>query len=185
MCQIFNVEKQKLFSGFLIHYFPDSLFQCRQCQDLLENNLAHKRPIEVLIGKKNLEVRPVAINKGEIVKRIVYQNPDAAFIFCAGDDKTDEDMFRALAPFTTFSPSNAVMDAPVGVRDESDGTKTPPKTLRLGPEGVFSTAVGSSNKKTLASWHVTSPHEVVEHMLGLASSAPSVSGESTQEKSNL
>lgn len=23
-----------------------SQFQCRQCQDLLENNLAHKRPIE-------------------------------------------------------------------------------------------------------------------------------------------
>lgn len=64
-----------------------SLFQCRQCQDLLENNLAHKRPIEVLVGKKNLEVRPIAVNKGEIVKRILYQNPDAEFIFCAGDDK--------------------------------------------------------------------------------------------------
>lgn len=63
------------------------LFQCRQCQDLLENNLAHKRPIEVLVGKKNLEVRPIAVNKGEIVKRIVYMNPDAEFIFCAGDDK--------------------------------------------------------------------------------------------------
>ena len=58
----------------------DSQFQCRQCQDLLENNLAHKGPIEglsilsqftnvyltspaVLIGKKNLEVRPTAVNK--------------------------------------------------------------------------------------------------------------------------
>ncbi|KAF9457828.1 trehalose-phosphatase, partial [Collybia nuda] len=30
-------------------------FQCRQCQNLLENNLAHKRPIEVLVGRKNLE----------------------------------------------------------------------------------------------------------------------------------
>lgn len=39
------------------------LFQCRQCQDLLENNLAHKRPIEVLVGKKNLEVRLLAVNK--------------------------------------------------------------------------------------------------------------------------
>ena len=66
--------------------FP-SLFQCRQCQDLLENNLAHRRPIEVLVGKKNLEVRPIAVNKGEIVKRILYQNPDAEFVFCAGDDK--------------------------------------------------------------------------------------------------
>ncbi|KAF8727564.1 hypothetical protein AX14_007273, partial [Amanita brunnescens Koide BX004] len=39
------------------------LFQCRQCQDLLENNMAHKRPIEVLVGKKNLEVRPLAVSK--------------------------------------------------------------------------------------------------------------------------
>jgi trehalose 6-phosphate synthase/phosphatase len=64
-----------------------SLFQCRQCQDLLENNLARKRPIEVLVGKKNLEVRPIAVNKGEIVKRLLYLNPDVEFIFCAGDDK--------------------------------------------------------------------------------------------------
>lgn len=41
----------------------------------------------VLVGKKNLEVRPIAINKGEIVKRILYLNPDTEFVFCAGDDK--------------------------------------------------------------------------------------------------
>lgn len=70
-----------------IVYTLNSLFQCRQCQDLLENNLAPKRPIEVLVGKKNLEVRPLAVNKGEIVKRILYNYPDAEFVFCAGDDK--------------------------------------------------------------------------------------------------
>lgn len=41
----------------------------------------------VLVGKKNLEVRPIAINKGEIVKRLLYTNPDAEWVFCAGDDK--------------------------------------------------------------------------------------------------
>jgi trehalose 6-phosphate synthase/phosphatase len=30
---------------------------------LLENNLVPKRSIEVLVGKKNLEVRPIAVNK--------------------------------------------------------------------------------------------------------------------------
>jgi trehalose 6-phosphate synthase/phosphatase len=40
-----------------------------------------------MVGKKNLEVRPIAVNKGEIVKRILYLNPDTEFIFCAGDDK--------------------------------------------------------------------------------------------------
>jgi trehalose 6-phosphate synthase/phosphatase len=89
-----GVRFLELFFGILPHVvFFLSLFQCRQCQDLLENNLARKRPIEVLVGKKNLEVRPFAVNKGEIVKRIVYKNPDAEFIFCAGDDKVPYSVF--------------------------------------------------------------------------------------------
>ncbi|KAI9010922.1 hypothetical protein CLU79DRAFT_772623 [Phycomyces nitens] len=43
----------------------------------------------------NLEVRSLLVNKGEVVKRIQTQEP-ADFILCAGDDQTDEDMFRAL-----------------------------------------------------------------------------------------
>lgn len=37
--------------------------QSKECLDLLENDLARKHPVEVLEGKKNLEVRPIAINK--------------------------------------------------------------------------------------------------------------------------
>ncbi|KAJ7342536.1 trehalose-6-phosphate phosphatase [Mycena albidolilacea] len=142
------------------------LFQCRQCQDLLENNLAHKRPIEVLVGKKNLEVRPIAVNKGEIVKRLLYKNPDAEFIFCAGDDKTDEDMFRALILFGTGA-TKATMEAPLSVTLLDEGKATPPVDLAIKPDCVFTTAVGHSSKRTLASWHVTTPQEIVEHMLGL------------------
>ncbi|KAF9495147.1 glycosyltransferase family 20 protein [Pleurotus eryngii] len=156
------------------------LFQCRQCQDLLENNLVHKRPIEVLVGKKNLEVRPVAVNKGEIVKRILYKNPDSEFIFCAGDDKTDEDMFRALSLFPQGT-TKATLDAPISVT-LIDGNDTPPSPstpsessqstfpavdLAIHKEAVFTTAVGHSSKRTLASWHVTTPQEIVEHMLDL------------------
>ncbi|KAJ6470507.1 glycosyltransferase family 20-domain-containing protein [Mycena sanguinolenta] len=151
------------------------LFQCRQCQDLLENNLAHKRPIEVLVGKKNLEVRPIAVNKGEIVKRLLYKNPDAEFIFCAGDDKTDEDMFRALILFGTGA-TKATMEAPLSVTllDEGNSKGSPngsgtatPVELTIKPDCVFTTAVGHSSKRTLASWHVTTPQEIVDHMLGL------------------
>ncbi|KAJ6504035.1 trehalose-6-phosphate phosphatase [Mycena vulgaris] len=142
-------------------------FQCRQCQDLLENNLAHKRPIEVLVGKKNLEVRPIAINKGEIVKRLLYKNPDAEFVFCAGDDKTDEDMFRALILFETGA-TKATMEAPLSVTlVDADGDTAPPVDLAIKPDCVFTTAVGHSSKRTLASWHVTTPQEIVDHMLGL------------------
>lgn len=77
---------------------PDfGLFQCRECQNLLDNLIAQQdMPVEVLVGKKNLECRPLAVNKGEIVKRILYGNTDVEFVFCAGDDRTDEDMFRTL-----------------------------------------------------------------------------------------
>ncbi|CCM05832.1 uncharacterized protein FIBRA_08068 [Fibroporia radiculosa] len=144
------------------------LFQCHQCQDLLENNLARKRPIEVLVGKKNLEVRPLAVNKGEIVKRILYHNPDAEFVFCAGDDKTDEDMFRALRLFPGDT-TKVRLDAPLSVTllAKEPTTTYEPVDLRLTHEGVFTTAVGHSSKRTLASWHVTSPEEVVEHLLNL------------------
>ncbi|KZT60964.1 glycosyltransferase family 20 protein [Calocera cornea HHB12733] len=145
-------------------------FQCKQCLDLLESNLVPKRPIEVLVGKKNLEVRPIAINKGEIVKRILYNNPDAEFVFCAGDDKTDEDMFRALNLFpigvtsvTMPPPVTAALTRPPtpsgGLSKELEPVK-----LALMPDRVFSTAVGPSGKKTFAQWHVETPEEVVAAM---------------------
>ncbi|PSS37445.1 hypothetical protein PHLCEN_2v652 [Hermanssonia centrifuga] len=153
------------------------LFQCRQCQDLLENNLARKRPIEVLVGKKNLEVRPIAVNKGEIVKRILYYNPDAEFVFCAGDDKTDEDMFRALLIFQGET-TKAVMEPPLSVTllAKESSEKFEAVELAIEREAVFTTAVGHSSKRTLAVWHVTTPEEVVEHMLHLVAQ---------NEKSNL
>ncbi|KAG8752066.1 threalose-6-phosphate phosphatase, partial [Serendipita sp. 396] len=117
------------------------LFQCKQCLDLLENNLVPKRPIEVLIGKKNLEVRPMAINKGEIVKRILYNNPKAEFVFCAGDDKTDEDMFRALCTLFTIGSTSATMEPPASAKliDGEENAKDP-VSLALTREGLFSTA---------------------------------------------
>ncbi|KAH0826768.1 glycosyltransferase family 20 protein [Lanmaoa asiatica] len=143
------------------------LFQCRQCQDLLENNLAHKRPIEVLVGKKNLEVRPLAVNKGEIVKRILYMNPDAEFIFCAGDDKTDEDMFRALHVFPSNTTGKVHFEAPLSVTlvDNNNGVARPDVELAIASDAIFTTSVGPSSKRTLASWHLTTPLEVVDHML--------------------
>ncbi|KAG2105767.1 glycosyltransferase family 20 protein [Suillus discolor] len=147
-------------------------FQCRQCQDLLENNVVPKRPIEVLVGKKNLEVRPIAVNKGEIVKRILYQNPGVEFIFCAGDDKTDEDMFRALLLFPPSSIGKATMEPPLSVMLVDNTKEHSDVELAVSPEGVFTTAVGHSSKRTLASWHVTTPEEVVEHMLFLVGETP-------------
>src|SRR5207248_6393743 len=47
-------------------------------------------------GQKMVEVRPVWANKGEAFERILagYSQPD--FLFAAGDDCTDEDLFERL-----------------------------------------------------------------------------------------
>ena len=128
------------------------------------------------MGKKNLEVRPLAVNKGEIVKRILYFNPDAEFIFCAGDDKTDEDMFRALLLFPQSQPQQPQAQRDERVRLEPplsvtllarEGERFEPVDLAIERSAIFTTAVGHSSKRTLALWHVTTPEEVVEHMLHL------------------
>ena len=128
----------------------------------------------LMVGKKNVECRVLAINKGEIVKKILYQNPDADFLFCAGDDKTDEEMFRqakSVFPSGGRVPGQAVtMAAPIAVTsimDEEEAEKLPEVEIHLTPEQTFATAVGPPSKKTLASSHLTSPEEVVFAMEGV------------------
>ncbi|KAI8067549.1 glycosyltransferase family 20-domain-containing protein [Gongronella butleri] len=72
-------------------------FQANECQNHLEQSIVGKLPVETLVGKMNLEVRPTLINKGEVIKKCLGQSGATDFVFCAGDDRTDEDMFRVLA----------------------------------------------------------------------------------------
>lgn len=113
-------------------------WQAKECYNHLENVVLSKLPVEVLLGKKNLEVRPQQINKGEIVKRLLQQHPDFDFIFCAGDDKTDEDMFKSL------------------------------KKLGLEDHVYFNCTIGSATKKTQAAWHVPRSEDLVNVLRDLA-----------------
>lgn len=51
--------------------------------------------IAVYQGHNIIEVKPVNVTKGNIVEELRRQFP-ADFVLCAGDDYTDEDMFRLL-----------------------------------------------------------------------------------------
>ena len=54
------------------------------------------QPLETLDGSKILEVRITGANKGLVVQKLVAEvHPDTA-VLCAGDDRTDEDMFANL-----------------------------------------------------------------------------------------
>ena len=76
-------------------------------------------------------------------------------------------MFRALILFPAGATS-ATMPVPLSVTLlGGDGAAAEPVELAIAPDAVFTTAVGHSSKRTLASWHVTTPAEIVDHMLHL------------------
>lgn len=57
-------------------------------------------PVEIHHGKKIVEVSSIQINKGCTVERFLKQNADCRLV-CAGDDVTDESMFRITDPRIT------------------------------------------------------------------------------------
>jgi trehalose-phosphatase len=108
----------------------------------------HKN-IEVISGKKNLEVRPSGTNKGELVRKIVQQaSPD--FIFCAGDDRTDEDMFKTLTLIVGGSGE--------GSTEGSSKRSTSVTTCVIGP----------ANKRSSASTRLESPADLILTLESLA-----------------
>ncbi len=117
--------------------------QANELLNHLEKTIVPHYPIEVITGKKNVEVRPVTCNKGNIVKDILSRHPESDFIFCIGDDRTDEDMFRVF-----FSP------------DETGNSVC-----------TFSCRVGAGKAITSAMYSLKSPEAVMIllNRLGLSS----------------
>jgi trehalose 6-phosphate synthase/phosphatase len=62
---------------------------------MLEAMLAETE-LRAFRGEKIVEVKPVWANKGEALNRLLRDFPDPDFIFAAGDDRTDEDLFERL-----------------------------------------------------------------------------------------
>ncbi len=66
-------------------------------RELLNNllQLTNNTHLQVIDGNKVLEIRLTGMDKGMTALKVVGKlNPD--FIFCIGDDTTDEDMFKSL-----------------------------------------------------------------------------------------
>ena len=53
--------------------------------------------LQVMEGNKVLEIKAAGINKGNAAARWLAKYP-ADFVLALGDDRTDEDTFRALPP---------------------------------------------------------------------------------------
>jgi trehalose 6-phosphate synthase/phosphatase len=58
----------------------------------------HTRNLRIIDGNKVVEVTAAGVSKGNAVKSLLTEN-DYDFILCAGDDRTDEDMFFMLRKY--------------------------------------------------------------------------------------
>lgn len=63
---------------------------------LLLSRSLQSQPFVVLRGSRVVEVRPVGVTKGHAVQDLLTRYADADLVLCAGDDRTDEDMFEVL-----------------------------------------------------------------------------------------
>jgi trehalose 6-phosphate synthase/phosphatase len=73
-------------------------FGNRQAHELrlLLGDVLSNQPAEVLEGKKVIEVRMRGVSKGMVARRIQAETGDGTALVAIGDDRTDEDLFRAL-----------------------------------------------------------------------------------------
>jgi trehalose 6-phosphate synthase/phosphatase len=69
--------------------------QALALEDVLDEMLANSS-LEVLHGKKVLEIRPRGVSKAEVGRRVLAERRYTAAIVAIGDDETDEDLFAAL-----------------------------------------------------------------------------------------
>ena len=83
------------------------------CKKSLEKALENW-DVEFMSGKCVLEARPTNVDKGQIVRRIVGEmehtmgcSPD--FVFCIGDDVTDEGKERLSSPFSRHTQSPTIV----------------------------------------------------------------------------
>jgi trehalose 6-phosphate synthase/phosphatase len=81
------------------HYrIADAEFGARQAHELrmLLSDALSNQPLEVIEGKKVVEVRMRGVSKAIVAHRVMAATGHSAAILAAGDDRTDEDLFEAL-----------------------------------------------------------------------------------------
>ncbi len=93
----------------------DREFGVRQAHELrmLLGDALSNQPFEVIEGSKVIEVRLRGVSKAFVANRLQTDGAGNQVVVAIGDDRTDEDLFRALPP---SSITIAVGDRPIGAR---------------------------------------------------------------------
>ena len=105
-------------------------FGTRQAHELrmLLGDALSNQPLEVLEGKKVIEVRLRGVSKALVAHRIADEPSSTGQIVAIGDDRTDEDLFRALPPIAV---TIAVGNSPSRARFRLDDYRAVRQALRV------------------------------------------------------
>ncbi|CAK7344664.1 unnamed protein product, partial [Dovyalis caffra] len=131
--------------------------QAKELLDHLESVLANE-PVVVKRGQQIVEVNPQGVSKGVVVENLIStmrskgMSPD--FLFCIGDDRSDEDMFESIARLV-------------------DNLSLPPIAE------VFACTVG--HKPSKAKYYLDDTPEVIKLLQGLATASGGPKHAHTQE----
>ena len=91
------IEKKR--ASIAWHYrIADAEFGARQAHELrlVLGDALSNQPLEVLEGKKVIEVRLRGVNKSAVAHRILAAPGEPPAILAIGDDRSDDDLFNAL-----------------------------------------------------------------------------------------
>jgi len=83
------------------HYrIAEAEFGARQAHELrmVLGDALSNQPLEVLEGKKVIEVRMRGVNKGLVAQRVLNGSAGPCAVLAIGDDRTDEELFAAVPP---------------------------------------------------------------------------------------
>ncbi len=156
-----------------------SQFQGKELLTRLED-LLKRRPYKVLRGNRVIEVRHEHVTKGSAVGHILERHPRADFIFCAGDDRTDEDMMRALPQ----GLSKKTITCWVGAPNAHANYWRESNTGLLGElEAIASIWEKGSTERGLASRGGAGPRSVKARRAGKALAKPTEAKTVTKKKS--
>ena len=92
-----SLEKKR--AGLAWHYRAvEPEFGMLRAMDLITSleSQIHRQPLNILRGNRVVEVRHEGVSKGRALERLLQRYPESDFVFCAGDDRTDEEMMQAV-----------------------------------------------------------------------------------------
>ncbi|ORX62446.1 hypothetical protein DM01DRAFT_1315912 [Hesseltinella vesiculosa] len=117
-------------------------FQAKECQNHLEHAILSKLPVEIVVGHRAIQVRPISFSKGDTIKRLLLAHA-VDFVFCGGRaGRSAEDMFRSLISLQRrpWQPS---------------------------PLDIYSVLVGNEAFPSLAAWHLPTLDDMIDMLSDL------------------